>query len=152
SATLTVVERGTTLRTRRQMMREAIPSDPRDGSLTSMIAAPPARAARASASDRTLTSNLATRRFAAVRSGDLAEFGGLRLLDDFPAPGSREPRRSPLEYRPQAEEQARTEQFGHQRISMEWDRLVVAVDQSRPGHGIKLSLRPGSQVGRHEEY
>src|SRR5262249_14206858 len=97
SATLTIVERGTTLRTRRQMMRDAIPSDPRDGSLTSMIAAPPARAARASASDRTLTSNLATGRFAAVRSGDLAEFGGLCLLDGFTAPGSREPRRSPLE-------------------------------------------------------
>ncbi len=59
SATLTGIERGTADRTACHTEMSERPSDPCEGSFTSMIDAPPATAARASKGDRTLTSRLA---------------------------------------------------------------------------------------------
>ncbi len=98
SATLTATDDGTASRTCRQTERAAIPSDPREGSLTSMIAAPPARAARASDSERTLISSLATSGIVAGGSRQFAEIRRLRLVAD---PARPDPGRRPLEEGPQ---------------------------------------------------
>ncbi len=152
SATLTIIDRRDGLPDPAPDGAGAIPSDPRDGSLTSMIAAPPTRAARASASDRTLTSNLATTRPAAEGSSDLAQLGRIRLARRSRRTTLATPAPPPARTRVPGR-RARTCRAGRPPtvFAVERDGLDVAVDQARPGHGIELPFRPGREVGRDEE-
>src|SRR5262245_33040886 len=111
SATLTEIVGGTTRRTSLQTRASARPRGPRSGSFTSMTAAPPAKAARASSAERTLTRRpaMATPDRSSKQSMGSAKFrsngrGHGRLRADPDA----------LDDRIETEESSRAEQVGDQ--------------------------------------
>ena len=132
---------------RRQTVHGALPSDPRDGSLTSMIAAPPARAARASSSHRTLTSSMATTRV-------IAWVQAVREIRHFsPLAGPPRPDSAVSRSRGgQSEQGTSSDQIGREGITEKRDRHDVTLDQTGVGQGIELPLRPRRKVGRDEKH